>query len=164
MLGDQLARQREVEIAQGQGRRHRKGKILPWPLRAARIQAERRRAPRRRQPEQALAGSASSATSTWRCTCRCAMRTRRRSCRSPRCTTASTAQVEGVVTESRIQFRPRRQLVVRIADDSGDLVMRFLHFYPSQQKSLAVGRRVRARGEARGGFFGLEMVHPVARS
>ena len=41
--------------------------------------------------------------------------------------------------------------------------MRFLHFYPSQQKSLAVGRRVRARGEARGGFFGLEMVHPVAR-
>jgi len=74
-----------------------------------------------------------------------------------------TAQVEGVVTESRIQFRPRRQLVVRIADDSGDLVMRFLHFYPSQQKSLAVGRRVRARGEARGGFFGLEMVHPVAR-
>ncbi len=72
-----------------------------------------------------------------------------------------TAQVEGVVADSRIQFRPRRQLVVKIADDSGDLVMRFLHFYPSQQKTLAVGRRVRARGEARGGFFGLEMVHPV---
>jgi len=72
-----------------------------------------------------------------------------------------TGQVEGVVTDSRIQFRPRRQLVVKIADDSGDLVMRFLHFYPSQQKTLAVGRRVRARGEARGGFFGLEMIHPA---
>ena len=76
---------------------------------------------------------------------------------------AESGQVEGVVTDSRIQFRPRRQLVVRIADDSGDLVMRFLHFYPSQQKTLAVGCRVRARGEARGGFFGLEMVHPVCK-
>ncbi len=74
-----------------------------------------------------------------------------------------TGQVEGVVGDSRVQFRPRRQLVVKIADDSGDLVMRFLHFYPSQQKTLAVGKRVRARGEARGGFFGLEMIHPVVR-
>ena len=74
-----------------------------------------------------------------------------------------TGQVEAVVSDSKIQFRPRRQLVVKIADDSGDLVMRFLHFYPSQQKTLAVGRRVRARGEARGGFFGLEMIHPAFR-
>ncbi|HEY2562037.1 MAG TPA: ATP-dependent DNA helicase RecG [Caldimonas sp.] len=72
-----------------------------------------------------------------------------------------TGQVEGVVADSRIQFRPRRQLVVKIADDSGDLVLRFLHFYPSVQKTLAAGKRVRARGEARGGFFGVEMVHPV---
>ncbi len=72
-----------------------------------------------------------------------------------------TGQVEGVVADSKIQFRPRRQLVVTIADDSGDLVMRFLHFYPSQQKTLAAGKRVRVRGEARGGFFGLEMVHPA---
>ena len=72
-------------------------------------------------------------------------------------------QAEAVVVESRIQFRPRRQLVVKVQDESGDLVLRFLHFYPSQQKTLAVGRRVRARGEARGGFFGLEMVHPVCK-
>jgi hypothetical protein len=54
----------------------------------------------------------------------------------------STAQVEGVVTESRVQFRPRRQLVVKIQDDSDDLVLRFLHFYPSHQKALAAGTRV----------------------
>ncbi len=73
-------------------------------------------------------------------------------------------QVEGVVTDSRIQFRPRRQLVVKLQDDSGDdLVLRFLHFYPSQQKTLALGRRMRVRGEARGGFFGLEMVHPTCK-
>jgi len=70
-------------------------------------------------------------------------------------------QVEAVVSDSRIQFRPRRQLVVTLKDEHGDdLVLRFLHFYPSQQKTLAAGKRVRARGEARGGFFGLEMVHP----
>jgi ATP-dependent DNA helicase RecG len=75
-----------------------------------------------------------------------------------------TAQVEGTVGASRIQFRPRRQLVVTMSDDSADLVLRFLHFYPSHQKALAEGRRVRVRGEARGGFFGLEMVHPVFKA
>ena len=75
-----------------------------------------------------------------------------------------TGQVEGTVGESRIQFRPRRQLVVTVSDGSGDLVMRFLHFYPSHQKALAAGKRVRVRGEARGGFFGLEMVHPTFKA
>ncbi len=74
-----------------------------------------------------------------------------------------SAQVEGTVRDSRVQFRPRRQLVVTLEDGSGDLVLRFLHFWPSQQKTLAPGKRVRARGEARGGFFGLEMVHPVTK-
>lgn len=71
------------------------------------------------------------------------------------------AQVEGVVTECDIQYRPRRQLVVTMADDSGQLVLRFLNFYGSQVKQLATGVRVRARGEVRHGFFGAEMVHPT---
>jgi ATP-dependent DNA helicase RecG len=76
-----------------------------------------------------------------------------------------SAQVEGTVRDSRVQFRARRQLVVQLADDAGDeLTLRFLHFYPSHQKTLAVGRRVRARGEVRGGFLGLEMVHPAFRA
>ena len=75
----------------------------------------------------------------------------------------ATAQVEGVVRDCEVQLRGRRQLVVRVSDGSDDLVLRFLHFYPSQQKQLAVGQRVRVRGEARGGFFGLEMVHPAIK-
>ena len=75
----------------------------------------------------------------------------------------ATAQVEAVVRDCEVQIRGRRQLVVRASDGSDDLVLRFLHFYPSQQKALAVGNRVRVRGEARGGFFGLEMVHPAFR-
>ncbi len=73
-------------------------------------------------------------------------------------------QVEGVVSDSRVEFRPRRQLVVRVDDGSDELVLRFLHFYPSQQKALAVGTRVRVRGELRGGFLGREMVHPAVKA
>ncbi len=69
-------------------------------------------------------------------------------------------QVEGVVICCEVAFRPRRQLVVTISDDSGQLVMRFLNFYGSQVKQMAEGNRVRARGEVRHGFFGAEMVHP----
>jgi ATP-dependent DNA helicase RecG len=69
-------------------------------------------------------------------------------------------QVEGVVTACEVMFRPRRQLVVTLADDSGQLTMRFLNFYGSQVRQLAVDTRVRARGEVKAGFFGAEMVHP----
>jgi ATP-dependent DNA helicase RecG len=75
-----------------------------------------------------------------------------------------TAQVEGIVRDSRVEFRPRRQLVVRIEDGSDELVLRFLHFYPSHQKTFAPGARVRVRGELRGGFLGREMVHPVFKA
>jgi ATP-dependent DNA helicase RecG len=74
------------------------------------------------------------------------------------------AQVEGLVRHCEVSLRPRRQLVVRVHDGSGELVLRFLNFYPSHQKTLAAGQRVRVRGEARGGFFGMEMVHPSFRS
>jgi ATP-dependent DNA helicase RecG len=76
----------------------------------------------------------------------------------------NAVQVEGVVVTCEIQFRPRRQLVVTISDDSGPLVMRFLNFYGSQVKQLAEGTRVRARGEVRHGFFGAEMVHPAYKT
>ena len=69
-------------------------------------------------------------------------------------------QIEGVVSESRIDLRGRRQLLVQVDDGSASLLLRFLNFYPSHQKTLAVGTRVRVRGEARSGFFGREMVHP----
>lgn len=73
-------------------------------------------------------------------------------------------QVEGLVTLSEVQYRPRRQLVVRIADDTGELFLRFLHFYSSQLKQLVSGTRIRARGELRNGFFGAEIVHPVYKT
>ncbi len=74
-----------------------------------------------------------------------------------------TAQVEGTVTDSHVAFRPRRQLVVTLDDGTGACVLRFFSFYPSQQKALAVGNRIVARGEIKGGLFGRQMVHPVCK-
>ena len=76
-----------------------------------------------------------------------------------------TLQLEATVADCRVETRARRQLVVRLTDDEGEsLVLRFLNFYPSQQKQLAVGQRVRVRGELRGGFLGREMVHPAVKA
>jgi len=72
-----------------------------------------------------------------------------------------TWQVEGIVTKNEISFKPRRQLLVTIADESGDLLLRFMNFYGSQVKQMAEGVRIRARGELKHGFFGAEMVHPA---
>ena len=74
------------------------------------------------------------------------------------------SQVEGEIIHSEIAFRPRRSLICQMKDDSGILFLRFLNFYPSQQKQLAIGKRIRALGEARMGYFGMEMVHPKCRS
>jgi ATP-dependent DNA helicase RecG len=72
-------------------------------------------------------------------------------------------QIEGTVRSTEIAYRPKRQLVCRVADDSGEVVFRFFKFWPSQVKALAPGVRVRAFGELRSGFFGGEMVHPRFR-
>ncbi|MFN5349050.1 MAG: ATP-dependent DNA helicase RecG [Polaromonas sp.] len=69
-------------------------------------------------------------------------------------------QIEGLITNSEISFRPRRQLRVTLDDGTDTCTLRFLNFYPSHQKTLSVGARVRARGELRGGFVSREMVHP----
>jgi len=74
-----------------------------------------------------------------------------------------TVQVEGVITHTEVMYRPRRQLVCQITDGSGALYIRFLNFYASQIKTLAVDKRLRVLGEVRHGFFGAEMVHPTYR-
>jgi ATP-dependent DNA helicase RecG len=56
-------------------------------------------------------------------------------------------QIEATVTASEVQLRPRRQLLVRVEDDTGSCELRFFSFYPSHQKTLAVGARLRIRGE-----------------
>ncbi len=73
------------------------------------------------------------------------------------------AQCEVEVLSCEVTPPPRRQLVVRAADASGEVMLRFVHFYPSQQKQMAAGARLRIFGELRDGFFGAEMIHPRLR-
>lgn len=75
------------------------------------------------------------------------------------------AQVEGEIIHAETQYRPRKALIGQLQDDDGGLLhLRFLHFYPSQVAMLKPGARIRAFGEARPGFFGMEMVHPQCRA
>ena len=76
----------------------------------------------------------------------------------------SPTQTQGVVIRNQVLFRPRRQMLVTIEDDTATLQLRFLNFYPSQQKQMAVGSQIRVRGEVREGFQGPEMVHPTVRA
>ncbi|MEI6182190.1 MAG: ATP-dependent DNA helicase RecG [Polynucleobacter sp.] len=75
-----------------------------------------------------------------------------------------SAQTQGVVIRNQVLFRPRRQMLVTIEDETATLQLRFLNFYPSQQKQMAVGAHVRVRGEVREGFQGPEMVHPTVKA
>ncbi|HLS05055.1 MAG TPA: ATP-dependent DNA helicase RecG [Wenzhouxiangella sp.] len=72
-------------------------------------------------------------------------------------------QVQGRVIHQDVVQRRRRMLVVTLADDTGQLTLRFFRFYPSQQRLLAEGNVVRCFGEVRAGPAGLEMAHPEIR-
>lgn len=73
-------------------------------------------------------------------------------------------QTQGLVIRNQVLFRPRRQMIVTIEDQAETLQLRFLNFYPSQQKQMAVGAHLRVRGDIRDGFQGNEMVHPTVRA
>ena len=75
-----------------------------------------------------------------------------------------SVQIEVTVIQAKVEFRPRRQLVVTVEDCSGRAILRFLHFYPSQQRALEPGSRIRALGELRTGRQRIrEMVHPKCK-
>ena len=72
----------------------------------------------------------------------------------------TAAQFEVEVLDCEIAYRPRRQLLARVRDASGTLLLRFLNFYPSQQKALQAGGRLRIFGELHDGYLGAEIIHP----
>lgn len=72
-----------------------------------------------------------------------------------------TVQIEATVTQCEVQLRPRRMLKVTVEDETGSCVLTFFSFYPSQQKTMAVGTVLRIRGEVKGGFWGRQMLHPA---
>lgn len=76
------------------------------------------------------------------------------------------AQIEGRVADQRFVRTGRGQQLQAVVEDStGSITIRFLHYFPSIQKQLAVGSTVRLYGEPRESYYGgLEMVHPRIKS
>lgn len=74
------------------------------------------------------------------------------------------SQVEGKIVHVEVTYKPRKALIARLEDASGQLTLRFLHFYPSQIAALKVGKQLRVYGEIRSGYFGYEIVHPTCKA
>lgn len=75
-----------------------------------------------------------------------------------------SVQVQGEIVHAEVSYKPRKALIARLEDASGQLTLRFLNFYPSQINALKVGHQLRVYGEVRHGFFGYEMVHPQCKA
>ncbi|MFM8333150.1 MAG: ATP-dependent DNA helicase RecG, partial [Candidatus Methylumidiphilus sp.] len=70
------------------------------------------------------------------------------------------ALVEALVELTEVVPKGRRSLVCRISDGTGSLYLRFFHFSADHLSRLKPGVRLRCYGEAREGYYGIEMVHP----
>ncbi len=71
--------------------------------------------------------------------------------------------VLGKIIQVSIMRKPRPQLYCLMADDTGQLILRFIHYTRAQQQNLALGGRIFAVGEVRQTHAGLEMIHPEYR-
>ncbi|EIC29471.1 MULTISPECIES: ATP-dependent DNA helicase RecG [Methylomicrobium] len=74
-----------------------------------------------------------------------------------------TAMIAGKVEFADVLPRGRKSLIVRIADDTGFISLKFFHYSASQLHAFAPGALVSCYGEVRYGYAGLEMTHPDYR-
>ncbi|WP_221793678.1 ATP-dependent DNA helicase RecG [Oceanobacter mangrovi] len=70
------------------------------------------------------------------------------------------AVVQGEVRAADVLMGKRRSLLVKLADHTGTISLRFYHFNAAQKKQFQRGALVRCYGEARRGASGLELYHP----
>lgn len=71
-----------------------------------------------------------------------------------------SATIVAEVLSAEVKFGRRRMLVVRVADASGSMTLRFFTFSKAQQQSFQPGKKIRCFGEAKRGPSGIEIVHP----
>lgn len=68
--------------------------------------------------------------------------------------------VVGEVISSQIQFGRKRMLLVKIADSTGGMTLRFFNFSAAQKNQLEPGKWLKCFGEIKGGRTGPEIIHP----
>jgi ATP-dependent DNA helicase RecG len=74
-----------------------------------------------------------------------------------------TVVVEGMIEKVSIIPKPKRNLIIKIKDGSGNAELRFFHFNSSQQEQLKPGRMIRCFGQVRFSRTGLQLIHPEYR-
>ena len=72
----------------------------------------------------------------------------------------SMCQIEAEIISVEVSYRPRKNLTVYLQDESGNLKLRFINFYPSQIKQFEEGKNLRVYGEIKANSFVFEMIHP----
>jgi len=70
------------------------------------------------------------------------------------------SQIEANVNDVEVKYRPKRNLILYVSDSTGQMQIRFLHYYPSQIKQLESAGLVRFYGEVRQLSNYKEMIHP----
>ncbi len=70
------------------------------------------------------------------------------------------SQIEVNVNDLEVKYRPKKNLILYVSDTSGQMQIRFLHYYPSQIKQLESAGLVRFYGEVRQHANYKEMIHP----
>lgn len=71
-----------------------------------------------------------------------------------------SAVIEVTIMLAQVQMAKRRSLMVQVADDTGNLWLRFFYFSAMQRTQLQSGTQLRCFGEVRRGLHHLELVHP----
>ncbi|MFZ9313670.1 MAG: ATP-dependent DNA helicase RecG [Burkholderiaceae bacterium] len=78
--------------------------------------------------------------------------------------TGDSGQCQVVVAEARVVFKPRRTLLIRVTDATGEGILRFLYFKEAMRQSFVAGQKIRVVGQARRlGFGEVEFIHPRIR-
>lgn len=70
------------------------------------------------------------------------------------------AVIQGEVELADIRYGRRRSLMVRLADGTGHIMLRFFHFSNAQKDNMRRGSWLRCFGEVRNGPQSYELVHP----
>jgi len=70
------------------------------------------------------------------------------------------SQIQVTVNEVEVRYRPKKNLILYVSDETGEMQIRFLHYYPSQIKQFESVDMVRFYGEVRYQSGYIEMIHP----
>jgi ATP-dependent DNA helicase RecG len=70
------------------------------------------------------------------------------------------ALVEGRIELVEVIHKGKGSMVLRIADGTGHLNLRFFHYSPNQYRQFERGKLLRCYGELREGYYGPEITHP----